>query len=127
MSTPTNPPTGECSPAESRGGETLVPEARRPAESNTRVTDAGLAHLEGLTRLEWLTLDLTQVTGAGMEHLQGLTKLETLLLSNTQVTDAGLKYLDGLTALKWLELTNDVRPALETTSLTDVSLARSHR
>ena len=42
--------------------------------------DAGLAHLNGFTKLQTLDLTLTQVTDAGLEHLKGLTRLETLNL-----------------------------------------------
>jgi internalin A len=35
----------------------------------------------------------TQVTDAGLEHLTGLTKLQSLNLEETQITDAGLTYL----------------------------------
>ena len=35
----------------------------------------------------------TQVTDAGLVHLKGLTKLERLDLSDTKVTDAGVKKL----------------------------------
>jgi hypothetical protein len=34
-----------------------------------------------------LALTKTDVTDAGLEHLKGLTKLERLLLEQTQVTD----------------------------------------
>ena len=33
------------------------------------------------------------MTDAGLEHLKGLTKLQSLDLRNTQVTDAGVKGL----------------------------------
>ncbi|HEV7222461.1 MAG TPA: leucine-rich repeat domain-containing protein [Pirellulales bacterium] len=56
-------------------------------------TDAGLAHLQGLTSLQRLYLDNTQVTDAGLTHLHGLTSLQGLYLDNTQVTDAGLAAL----------------------------------
>jgi len=59
----------------------------------TRVSDAGLVHLRGLTQLKWLDLTGTQVTGSGLEHLQGLTQLQELTLSNTKVTDAGVAEL----------------------------------
>ena len=36
----------------------------------TQVTDAGLIHLKGLTKLKWLHLDDTQVTGAGVADLE---------------------------------------------------------
>ena len=57
------------------------------------MTDAGLQHLAGLTRLEWLELSQTQVTDAGLQHLAGLTGLRRLDLSQTQVTDAGVAAL----------------------------------
>ena len=57
------------------------------------MTDAGLEHLTGLSKLEFLDLGDTQVTDAGLGHLAGLSELESLNLFNTQVTDAGLKEL----------------------------------
>ncbi|MBQ76918.1 MAG: hypothetical protein CMQ20_18095 [Gammaproteobacteria bacterium] len=35
----------------------------------------------------------TKITDAGLAHLKGLTKLETLSLSRTKITDAGVKSL----------------------------------
>ena len=35
------------------------------------MTDAGLEHLKGLTKLQWLDLAGTEVTDAGLEHLKG--------------------------------------------------------
>ena len=90
--------------------------------SGPEVTDAGLAHLAGLTALETLFLGVTQVTDAGLAHLAGLTALKDLVISanqwdpiGTQVTDAGLAHLTGLTALEALWL--------ESTEITDVGLA----
>ncbi|MFP6657003.1 MAG: hypothetical protein VB853_02415 [Pirellulales bacterium] len=40
-----------------------------------------------------VTLNNTKVTDAGLAHLSGLTKLERLWLTRTQVTDAGVKKL----------------------------------
>ena len=73
---------------------------------STQVTDAGLAHLKGLTGLQELYLNKTQVTDVGLAHLQGLTSLQGLWLSDTQVTDAGSVHLQGLTRLKRLNLFN---------------------
>ena len=56
----------------------------------TRITDAGLVHLKGLTNLQDLKLGGTKITDAGLVHLKGLTNLQELHLSDTQVTDAGL-------------------------------------
>jgi Leucine-rich repeat (LRR) protein len=70
------------------------------------LSDAGLAHLEGLDNLEELRFYSTNVTEAGLVHLKGLTKLEWLNLIGTQITDEGLAHLEGLTDLKILELKN---------------------
>ena len=84
------------------------------------MTDAGLAHLAGLTKLYYLdigygvedcrgTITLrgtatARVTDAGMPYLKGLTKLSFLDLNGTQVGDAGLAHLAGLTRLEVLRL-----------------------
>ena len=57
--------------------------------------------------LEWLDLADTQVTDAGLEHLKGLTKLEELYLAGPQVSDAGLEHLKGLTSLQHLYLSGE--------------------
>ena len=62
--------------------------------ASTRITDAGLAHLVGLTNLQTLNLsDCYQITDAGLVHLKGLTNLKTLVLMQTQITDAGVAEL----------------------------------
>jgi Leucine-rich repeat (LRR) protein len=72
---------------------------------NDKVTDAGLAHFEGLAHLTALSVEeCHKVTDAGLEHLKGLTSLTSLRLRSTQVTDAGLRHLKGLTNLKELTL-----------------------
>jgi hypothetical protein len=63
------------------------------------VSDAGLAHLTGLTNLSLLDLRGTQVTDSGLAYLKGLTSLSILYLSDTQVTDSGLPHLKALTKL----------------------------
>jgi internalin A len=68
------------------------------------VSDSGLAHLKGLTNLTFLALGGTQVTDAGLAHLKGLTNLSVLDLGDTQVTDAGLAHLKGLTNFSSLNL-----------------------
>ena len=94
----------------------------------TRITDAGLVHLKGLTNLQHLSLDATKVTDAGLGHLKEMN-LHTLkipqhaktdiglknylravepatelTLFDWQVTDAGLMHLKGLTSLQKLEI-----------------------
>ena len=70
----------------------------------TPVSDAGLSQLTGLTALEELSLDGTQVSDAGLANLKGLRALAALSLSDTQVSDAGLSHLKGLTALAEMSL-----------------------
>ena len=59
-------------------------------------TDEQLAKtVKRLTKLERLALvgTLTKVTDAGLEHLKGLTNLEGLWLDHTKVTDADVARL----------------------------------
>ncbi|MBI3301142.1 MAG: hypothetical protein HYZ72_03560 [Deltaproteobacteria bacterium] len=61
--------------------------------SSTRVNNAGLSHLRGLTGLRVLWLYDTQVSDAGLVHLQGLTGLRVLNLRSTLVSRAGVDAL----------------------------------
>ncbi len=70
----------------------------------TKVTDAGLRHLDRLTRLEELRLNDTQIGDAGVEHLKGLKQLKRLSLQGTRITDGSLRHLASLKHLVRLEL-----------------------
>jgi hypothetical protein len=59
------------------------------------VTDAGVRHLSGLSRLRYLDLSGTSITDQGLEVLLALPELETISLAWTRVTDAGLANLSG--------------------------------
>ncbi|MHC4544304.1 MAG: TlpA family protein disulfide reductase, partial [Planctomycetota bacterium] len=72
---------------------------RGPLIPDAQITDAGMAHLKGLTSLETLRLDNTQVGDEGLAYLKGLTSLKVLYLADTQVTDAGLAHIGELTTL----------------------------
>ena len=72
----------------------------------SRITDAGLVHLEELADLRRLTLEDPQITDAGLVHLEGLTNLSVLSLRGTQITDAGLVHVEKLTNLRNLSLGN---------------------
>jgi hypothetical protein len=61
--------------------------------SGTRVTNAGLVHLRGLTGLRVLWLYDTQISDAGLVHLQGLSGLRVLNLRSTLVSRAGVDAL----------------------------------
>ena len=58
----------------------------------TLITDTGLEHLKGLTRLQDLALP-PAITDVGLEHLKGLTSLRVLGLGRTRVTDSGREML----------------------------------
>ena len=70
----------------------------------TKVTDADLENLKGLSNLHTLRLSKTNVTDAGLEHLKGLKSLRVLDFARTQVTNAGLEQLKGLSNLERLHL-----------------------
>lgn len=94
----------------------------------TTLTDAELAHLQGMHSLDSITLNSAEVTDnglerigrlvqlkalcvtspkvgdPGLEHLRGLSKLEHLILQSPQITDAGLRHLSGLSDLQYLYL-----------------------
>jgi hypothetical protein len=75
------------------------------AEAGPTASDAELAHIGRLTRLEFLDLsDAPAVTEAGLAHLAGLTHLGELRLNRTPVTDAGLTRLKGLSQLRNLNV-----------------------
>jgi hypothetical protein len=68
------------------------------------VTDAGLAHLDGLRSLNALTLMCDKITDAGLAHLVGLQGLKHLELQSLKITDAGLPHLQSLHSLEGLTL-----------------------
>ena len=72
--------------------------------SSIKFTDADLAHIAGLVKLDKLRLEHTPVTDAGLTHLKRLADLTYLNLFDTGITDAGLEHLKGLTKLKSLFL-----------------------
>ena len=93
---------------------------------DSKVTDAGLAHLKGLTQIRSLFLGRTQVSGQGLIHLKGMTQLRSLSLNYTNVSESGLVHLKGLRAMAanghiMNDLPDDVFPV--TYSLKDLSYA----
>jgi hypothetical protein len=69
------------------GAKVVGNPVRKVDLSDSKVTNAGLAHLKTLRDLEELDLARTDVTDAGLKHLQGLVKLRSLSLIGTKVTD----------------------------------------
>jgi hypothetical protein len=80
---------------------------------DTRVTDSGLRHLQGLGRLDTLALgqqsfrsktphapaSASRITDAGLRQLRYLPQLWDLNLDGLPITDAGLANLEGLPRL----------------------------
>jgi hypothetical protein len=60
---------------------------------STKGSDADLAQVGRLGRLEQLSLNGTSVTDSGMTHLKGLTGLKLLELETIKITDAGVREL----------------------------------
>lgn len=79
--------------------------------TGTKVTDAGLKKLSGLTNLTILNLQGTEVTDAGLKSLAEHKNLSQLNLNATRVTDAGLKELAACMNLVVLELGSKVTDA----------------
>jgi hypothetical protein len=70
----------------------------------TSVTDAGLAHLAGCKKLEWLDLSLTAAGDEGLKSVAAASGLKQLFLEGTKVTDAGLGTIAGYKQLEELDL-----------------------
>ena len=71
-----------------------------------RLSDAGMAHLRGLTRLKVLHLPNTdhgRITGEGLKHIGGLFRLQRLSLRCLPFTDADLAPLRRLSDLRTLD------------------------
>ena len=58
-----------------------------------KITDAGVAHLRGLPRLQIVALEEAAITDAGLAHLKALTQLQELSLKGTEVTETGIREL----------------------------------
>ena len=68
------------------------------------VLDSDLELLKPFAKLKWLQLDRSQAADSGLAHLRGLSRLEFLSLCSTQVNDEGLKLLGELPELRQLQL-----------------------
>ena len=71
-----------------------------------RVTDAALAHLAGLAKLEMLELRGTGFTGTGFDRLGGLPSLAHVYLNGTSVDDAGVARLMAVPSLRTADVLN---------------------
>ncbi len=89
----------------------------------SNLTEIGVEHLDRLTRLRWLTIYCAVGHADNqiirLKRLKSLGRLRGLNLDGTDVTDAGVWQLDGLTDLELL--------GLERTNVTDACLTHLGR
>lgn len=72
----------------------------------TNVTDADLAHLRGLSKLEAISFKRTKVTGAGLAQLTDLKRLNFINMAETPLTDAEMPVIGRLLGLTGMNLSN---------------------
>jgi hypothetical protein len=65
----------------------------------SKVTNAGLAHLQAIEELEWISVCDTAVTDAGLANLRGHPGLRMVHFRRCKVTDTGMGYLKDLPKL----------------------------
>lgn len=73
------------------------------------ITDAGLDHLRGMTKLEQVHLRGPGFTDAGLRKLRGSRELRSLSSKNAKFTDEGLRELSQHSKLQDLHLYADTR------------------
>jgi hypothetical protein len=66
------------------------------------ITDAGLVHLKGLTKLGSLNLNGLPISDAGIDAIKDLPNLRGLYLDRTDVSGPGLGRLTSLPRLAWM-------------------------
>ncbi len=71
-----------------------------------QLRDGDLAFLKSLGQLEWLAAGLS-FTDAGMANIAGLTRLERISIGGEEVTDRGLAYLSEMKRLDNLTIRGD--------------------
>lgn len=71
--------------------------------NGTGISDAGLAHIRTWRYQRYLGLSTTQVTSAGLRHLEGMP-VDTLILEETKIDNAGLASIYRLPKLQILNL-----------------------
>ncbi len=61
----------------------------------TRITDAGMAHLAGLTNMEQLGIGSPYLTDKSLTYLRNMKRMQRMTIAGN-FTDEGLKYLENL-------------------------------
>lgn len=108
-----------------------VPDLEEIDLTGTKVTDAGIEVIAGLTKLRKLQLSATKITSAAIVHLVRLPALTDIYLINTAIDDTAIEGLARMTGLRKLsvsgtKLTADglerLRQALPTTTIIAVQV-----
>jgi 5-hydroxyisourate hydrolase-like protein (transthyretin family) len=83
-----------------------LPKLQRLTVPGSEFTDEGIAYLADMKQLRWLMIGTrkSHITDAGVAHLAGLSNLDALNLMGARLSDGGLKELSGLSKLKQLHL-----------------------
>jgi hypothetical protein len=79
-----------------------LPEIREPGLRDTRVTDAGIRRIGGLTKLERLFLDGVAITDQGLSSPISCKELEAVSLCDTRIEGRNLAALKPLCRLRCL-------------------------
>jgi hypothetical protein len=79
-------------------------DVRKAGKTGPLITDAGMAHLKGLTQLQSLNVSYTSVTDAGLDSIDDLPYLMSLYLGGTDVKGVGISRLKSLPKLALLDL-----------------------
>jgi len=90
----------------------------RELTSGHEITDEGLRHLAGASRLRRLSLGEANVTGVGFKGLESLTRLEELSLDRTDFDDEGARCLAAFSSIRILNLSET---KITSAALTDIS------
>lgn len=85
---------------------TDLPKLQALSLARSQVTDDGLQQIEGLSQLQFLNLANTKITGRSLSHLKKLSRLQSLYLGNTPIADSDLAHLGPLTNLVVLYIDN---------------------
>lgn len=70
----------------------------------SKIKGDGLAVLNSLPALKHLSLNRARITDDSLKHLLGVKNLAILLLDDTDVSDKGISTLASVTRLEWLYL-----------------------
>jgi len=82
----------------------VVPNLTSLDLADTKLTDAGMAHLPKFEKLAKLSLFYCNISNEGLRHLSSMASLEVLNLDSLDIGDEGLLHLQKLTRLRSLDL-----------------------